>query len=426
MLNRRELSGGKRDTERGISLFMVAGGLAVLLGVAALAIDLASLYVARNEAQRAADAGALAGAKAYVESGCISGGAGACGATTFTDLAKSRAVAAAGQNSVGGVLVSSLSSNCVTATPLNLSGTDPEISVTVARTAGCGNAMPTFFARIFGILSGDVSSTATAEAYNGPNICAGCIKPFLVPNCDPASNHLVSKNNPNANANCQIGSQYAPYFVNPTSGAPVNPGPTPTGVDGETWTLHLQSDPKIPSQWYLVDVGCGQGSQVACIAGCTTASWACGKRLSTVQGNRVGQMDAVNTLIHACGFGPGTCQDQITFSGNPPVPVITGGTNNPTPALRGTTNIWFSDSLVTVAIYDGSTLNPGKQDVAIVGYMTMFIQYVQSSPPDKDLITSVILGISGCGTATPTCGSGTISGGGGSLFPIRLVRNPGT
>src|SRR5713101_4888357 len=123
MPNRRELSGGKRDTERGMTLFMVAAGLVVLLGMAELAIDLASLYVARNEAQRAADAGALGGAKAFVDSGCISGGAGA--ATTFTNLAKSRAVAAAGQNSVGGVLVSSLSSNCVTATPLNLSGTNP-------------------------------------------------------------------------------------------------------------------------------------------------------------------------------------------------------------------------------------------------------------------------------------------------------------
>ena len=37
--------------------------------MAALAIDVTTLYVARGEMQRAADAAALAGAKAFVDSG---------------------------------------------------------------------------------------------------------------------------------------------------------------------------------------------------------------------------------------------------------------------------------------------------------------------------------------------------------------------
>jgi hypothetical protein len=418
MPNRRELSGGKRDTERGMTLFMVAAGLVVLLGMAALAIDLASLYVGRNEAQRAADAGALGGAKAFVDSGCISGGAGACAATTFTNLANSRAVAAAGQNSVGGVLVSSLSAGCVTATPFNLSGTNPEISVTVARTTACGNAMPTFFARIFSFLSADVSAKATAEAYNGPNICAGCVKPFSMPNCDPL--HTLP-----GNPACATPGQG--YFVDPT-GAIAHPGPYPTGVVGEQWVLHYNSG---PSQYYGVDTGCGTGDQRPCISTCSSAAWACGNTLSTVQGNRAGQIrQGIEDLIHASATGPNHGQDTITINPNGTW-TITGGTNNPISAMRGQP-ITNSDSLVSVALYDGHNVPPGSQTVTIVGYMTMFIESVAGTGSDA-AITARVVTVSGCGARTGTCGNsgggstgGTVGGGGGSLLPIRLVRTPGT
>ena len=58
-----------RNTQAGNVLFMMTGALVVLLGISALAIDLVSLYLARSEAQRAADAAALAGAKKFVDSG---------------------------------------------------------------------------------------------------------------------------------------------------------------------------------------------------------------------------------------------------------------------------------------------------------------------------------------------------------------------
>src|SRR5262249_49438828 len=61
-----------RGSQRGATLILVAVGLGVFLGISALAIDLAMLYVTRNEAQRAADAAALAGAKVFVTSGCTS------------------------------------------------------------------------------------------------------------------------------------------------------------------------------------------------------------------------------------------------------------------------------------------------------------------------------------------------------------------
>src|SRR5213078_2613881 len=59
----------RRKEERGQTIVLVAVALVSLLGMAALAIDVTTLYVARGEMQRAADAAALAGAKAFVDSG---------------------------------------------------------------------------------------------------------------------------------------------------------------------------------------------------------------------------------------------------------------------------------------------------------------------------------------------------------------------
>jgi hypothetical protein len=417
---------GTRRTERGVTLLVVALGLAILMGAAMLAIDLASLYVARDEAQRAADAGALAGAKAFVQTSCVSGLSSACGTPAVQSLATNNANAAAGQNAVGGKLVSSLSASCVGVTFPPSSSLDPLVSVTVSRNAACGNAMPTYFGGFFGYGTVDVSATATAEAYNpsgtttGPTICAGCVKPFLMPNCDPV--HTSP-----ANPSCGGGTQG--YFINPSTGSVVNPGPAPGGVIGQQWLLHTDA---APSQWYLSDVcGCGNSGSCyrTCIQTCSASPIACGTTLNTVNGKKVGPTDqGIDALINASGDGPGNGQDTIDTATGPPFP-ITGGANNPNPALVGKV-ITSSPSLVTVPIYDGHGLNPGGDTVTVVGYMQMFVQFVTHKGTD-DAITVIVLGVTGCGTRTGTCSTsgssgGTITGGGGALFPIRLVRNPGT
>src|SRR5215468_9099569 len=60
---------GKTQRQRGQTIALVALSMVSLLAVAALAIDLTTLYVAKGEIQRAADSSALAGAKAFVDSG---------------------------------------------------------------------------------------------------------------------------------------------------------------------------------------------------------------------------------------------------------------------------------------------------------------------------------------------------------------------
>jgi len=62
----------KRHQERGQTILLVAISLVALLAMAALAIDVVTLYVASSQIQRATDAAALAGAKAIADSGFTS------------------------------------------------------------------------------------------------------------------------------------------------------------------------------------------------------------------------------------------------------------------------------------------------------------------------------------------------------------------
>src|SRR5215510_578516 len=61
-----------RRTERGQTMIFVAISIVSLLAMAALAVDIVTLYLARSEIQRAADAAALAAAKAIADSGVTS------------------------------------------------------------------------------------------------------------------------------------------------------------------------------------------------------------------------------------------------------------------------------------------------------------------------------------------------------------------
>ncbi len=421
--------GGKRNTERGITLFIVAAALVVLLGMAALAIDLASLYVGRNEAQRAADAAALAGAKAFVDTGFTSG---LVTQAVAQNIATQRAIAAGGQNTVGGQ-PAQIQSGDVTfnfSTPEN-----PRVTVIVQRTSARGNAMPVFFAKIFGVLSSDVSAQATAEAYNpsgsasngGPPVCTQCLKPVVLPNCDPDLAHLSPA--PNSfcpgfgkfvDPSCQTNASY-PRICHP---GPVSQG----GVIGMPLLLRpgVPSQAPAPSQYYSLAIG-GSGANTyrTNLEACSPSAFGCGNTLNLETGDMTGPTkQGFQDLIHQPG------QDTINTSTGLPF-TITGGSSNPNPALQNQP-ITSSDSIVTVPLYDGHNLCPGGScgsSVTIVGYLQMFIVQVSG----RANVTAVILNVSGCGNNGGSCGTGGSGGGsggtvagGGSLFPIRLVRNPGT
>src|SRR5665811_2365875 len=95
------------------------------LGMAALAIDLAGLYVEKSEAQRAADAGALAGALVFSSSGCTLDAS--CLSSTVEASATASATQVAAQNLIFG------NTPTVPAPTFALGGgssTDPLITVT--------------------------------------------------------------------------------------------------------------------------------------------------------------------------------------------------------------------------------------------------------------------------------------------------------
>ena len=141
---------------------MVALALFVLMGFVALGIDVGYMYTIRHELQRCADAGALAGASVFRETGRDStdGPTWDC------------AVGRAGDYATRDEVVSS---------PLTL----PEVSVTKGDTpwrirVDTQRTVPLFFARVLGWDNNLIKAFAVAEAYG---VCkkVRCIVPWGIP-----------------------------------------------------------------------------------------------------------------------------------------------------------------------------------------------------------------------------------------------------
>ena len=143
---------------RGAALPLVAVALMALLGMCALAIDLGMAFTARSEAQRVADAAALAGGSAYLD----------FNVSDVTQPATDRAYDYALRNTVRNVGVDS-SEVTVQVIPDSM-----KIRVWITR-----QTLPTWFARILGIDDVDVGAMAAAQAFQAGE--ARCLKPFAVP-----------------------------------------------------------------------------------------------------------------------------------------------------------------------------------------------------------------------------------------------------
>jgi Putative Flp pilus-assembly TadE/G-like len=346
---------GRLDAnDKGVTLLIVAASLVIMLGMCALSIDLVAGYLARVQCQRAADAAALAGAKAFAGSGCTTSGCTAVSAAET--LATQNAVAVAAQNPVMGLAPASTTVGTAfdySHDVLTSGGSgEPQITVTVYRDSTHNDAMPTFFAKIFGINSMNVSASATAEAFNpggtGTNVGVGCVKPFLVPNCDP-NFPIASTDTTHANPNCQCGagnggtstgvlngdcpvgtpagydmSYYVYPNTSPNAGIALHPldcqwesalnecDPS-SGDIGAPWVLHDNGG--TPSQWYTIAFSSQSGMQYSqYIRECAPRSVACQGTLNSLNGKKVGPTDAgVDCLIHSCGAGG--CSGQCPATG---------------------------------------------------------------------------------------------------------------
>jgi hypothetical protein len=148
--------------ERGAVLALVTLLLIVFLGLAALAIDLGLMYVARGEAQRSADAGAHAGA------GWLMHNPGASEA----DI-RAAAIEFGTRNLVRGSEV------VIKDEDVEILWDERKVRVTAHRTGAEENPVRTLFAGVLGIQTVDVAAVAAAQIWPGEG--SDCILPFAIP-----------------------------------------------------------------------------------------------------------------------------------------------------------------------------------------------------------------------------------------------------
>ena len=439
---------------------LVAGSIAVVIAMAALSIDVGTLYEASAEAQRSADAAALAAARVL----SVSGMTGDPNNTSqlWTNACAAAAQAAqsvAGQNYVGGAapgaptVTFSSSDGSTCNSPGGAFGVNPMVTVKVANTS-----LPTFFAHIFGLFNSawntaSVSATATAEVYNPSNSAAyssgsamvpvqpRCVKPWIVPN-----------KNPGNVAACAGGG--CPSFVstNPaTEGQITNTngiivGGAGLGVIGESFNLQADCNSTgaspcnsgsytgpptvspagtlqyIPGQVLGTPVAapsCGTNPYRQAIAGCDQSTpYQCGTPVGSTMSrvdfseNPIGPTgdtaEAAQCLIDPTTTGADTLNTALY-----PYQIVAGA-GNPTGVSGPITS---SNSIVTFPIYDDlNVLAAGANpQVAIVGFLQVFINGIN---PNGSLNLTV-LNVAGCGEAAtnpPVTGT--------SPVPVRLITPP--
>jgi len=434
--SRRNFRAPSRHGEQGVVIMLVAVFMLFVVGaMAALSIDVVTIYTAKSEAQLVADGAALAGARVFANSGVTSTSNPTLMASAQI-IAQSIAIQVAQSSPVGGrTLVaanSEITVGFVTAVP-----GDPLVTVHVQRTD-----LPTFFARIWGSTQVTVSATATAEAYNpssvggtsataSPPVAPMCVKPWLLPNSDPSS-----------------ASATPPTIFDPTAGTITNPSllgwtsPTTTPLiinslcESGTCSLPQASPPawnyfpgdpgSFPPPTYTSSI-CGGATLTPyqlSIAGCVQTPLQCN---ATVQidaasygGDRNSDAaDAVNCLTHTTnGLG-----DTLTCTSPPTAPLqFVGGADDPIRGVSGN-NMMVSDSLVTVPVFDSTA--GANSTVQIVGFVQLFLnpdgQPTSDSGATNGQIKATIVNLVGCGSG-PRPGA-TINGNGDSPVAVRLVTH---
>ena len=172
----------RRKSESGQVVVLAAGAMLVIIGMAALAVDVGSLYATRRNMQTAADAAAIAGANALettcgTNAGCTCESEAAC-ASAAQDVATLNGYA-------GGVTVKTPATK-----PNPANGVYVQVDVT--------QAVPTYFMGALGLSTVSVKTTAVAGYAPTPN----CM--FIRdPNNDPDT-LVVSGGNSKISADCGI------------------------------------------------------------------------------------------------------------------------------------------------------------------------------------------------------------------------------
>jgi Flp pilus assembly protein TadG len=465
-----------RQPERGFTMALVALSLVAIIAMAALSIDIGTLYQAKAEAQRAADAAALTAARVISISGITgdptnttSSWQPTCGgASSAATLA---AISVAQQNLVSGVAVLSTNisvkygAGSTGATTPDCSsvasgfGVNPVVTVTVQ-----SGKLPIFFARVFSLVGSNfsgttVSAAATAEVFNSSNsgtvaskmipVGPRCAKPWIIPNINPATGApFVSTVDGSINllaqgvlqlgggvigytfpigADCKSGATdckppagTGDMTNNPPQwGAP--PTPPPTNVLQYVPALLAGTPGAVPScgftdPYQQAVAGCDQTTVYACgTTGGATAD------LTINPGGGAGDTStAVQCLINQ------TSGRDTLDTGTAKKPVfpfqIHAGDGNPlvkAGLVPSDDVITSSNSIVTIPIADfsGGPLVGSQPTVTIVGFLQVFINDVD---PNGNMDVTV-LNVAGCGSSVV---AGATYAYGTSPVPVRLITPP--
>jgi len=160
---------GRLRDEAGMSLVFMSVGFMAFFAATTLAIDVGLYMTARSQAQNAADAGALAGATAFVYDSFDDRSVGGPVVLSAINTAK--------QNSVIGGSPSVLPGDVTF--PIGSGGAYDRVQVWVHRTVARNNSIPTLIGPVFGIKEFDIIAMATAEAAAANAM--RCVKPFTIP-----------------------------------------------------------------------------------------------------------------------------------------------------------------------------------------------------------------------------------------------------
>jgi Flp pilus assembly protein TadG len=469
----------KRNDERGVTMVLVAVAMVAIVSIAALSIDVITLFLAREEAQRAADAAALTAAKVISASGLTGDPANSSGywlqiCGGGPSLATQAAQAVGAQNSIEGTNTATVSvtygttrvGDCSGLTAPDPFSVNPIVTVKVQR-----NNLPTFFSRIWGNRGNSVSATATAEAFNPSNsgnvgvvpgvitpVSPRCVKPWIVPNRDPWS---LAPSGSGRYCSQAGGSGACLPFVDPAAGSIQRPGISlngignPNGVIGEEFTLLpdcttgagpcvLSGQPQanypptvilglptlqyVPGTTSTIPTGvpsCASPGYQAAIAGCDqSTNYQCGVPLAglppganTVDLTENPSAGDTATGVECLTGGVSPAADNIVTTTYPFQ--IYPGTANPL-RLSSSTRITMSNSIVSLPIYDDppTTINQtGQTQVVFVGFLQVFIDNVL---PNGNVDVTV-LNVAGCGNGTNSTASPV---NGSSPVPVRLITAP--
>ncbi|MGD1216185.1 MAG: pilus assembly protein TadG-related protein [Terriglobales bacterium] len=446
MRRRKNLS--ERKNEQGIIITLVAVFMLFVVGaMAALSIDVVTLYTARSEAQLAADGAALAGARVLANSGMTSDtNAVTDGLATHAEtLARAVATQVAANNQVGGRNLNP-GGPCAVGTEISVCfndgatafATNPHVTVTVQRTD-----LPTFFARIWGTKQVTVGASATAEAYNPsgasgtPPVAPVCVKPWLLPNIDPSN--TAAKGSPIFNpVTGAIQTTSLLGSTSSTTGTPLQPACincTPLPAPAVTGWQYYPGDTTTTFPPPQALPNCAPAMTTAyeqSIAGCIQTPIACNSNTAYIDTINYAARNretahAVNCLTHS-----NTNQgDQVDPADASPPFQFLAGNDNPITGLAGS-DVMVSDSLVTVPVFDvgapigpGPTFNPPTSPVQIVGFVQLFLNPngLRTRPwgPTPGQVNTTVINMAGCGTGA----SGTpILGNGASPVAVRLISPP--